>query len=215
MHTQREANTLGTILKATKTTVGDVVGAPDPREVMAAASRTVLGRLDKVREEGSGLRGAPAGSRGGGGTMVRAGGAPWVIQRSTCTLFHGIKCSLHLLFSPTPLRLLIYPTPLHLLICPLLHAPSPSFTPLQVDAGVIDFFLPSAEKLLSSPMPARVLAAALASMSGFSRVPEPRSLLTSEPGQVTLRLLAKKGRVDGFSSLCKVLRKVRGQSVGG
>ncbi len=54
----------------------------------------------------------------------------------------------------------------------------------------------------------QVLAAALAAMSGFRSVPQPRSLLTSETGMVTLRLLAKRGQVDGFTSLLKALRTV-------
>ena len=58
---------------------------------------------------------------------------------------------------------------------------------------MIDFFVPAAEKLLSSEQPSRVLAAALASMSGFRRVPQPRSLLTYEEGLVTLRLVGAAG----------------------
>lgn len=37
----------------------------------------------------------------------------------------------------------------------------------RVEADVIDFFMPAASRLLQSPQPERVLAAALASMSGF------------------------------------------------
>jgi ATP-dependent RNA helicase DDX21 len=37
----------------------------------------------------------------------------------------------------------------------------------KVEGGVIDFFMPAATRLMSSPQPERVLAAALASMSGF------------------------------------------------
>lgn len=64
---------------------------------------------------------------------------------------------------------------------------------LQVDNSVIEFFIPAAERLLSSDQPSRVLAAALASMAGFRHVPQPRSLLTYETGLVTLRLLTNKG----------------------
>lgn len=81
----------------------------------------------------------------------------------------------------------------------------------KVEAGVIDFFVPAAEKLLSAGAPTRVLAAALAAMSGFKSVPEPRSLLTGEVGRVTLRLMAAPGRVDGFQSLAKAIEKVRGR----
>lgn len=59
----------------------------------------------------------------------------------------------------------------------------------KVDSDVIDFFVPAAERLMTSEHPSRVLAAALASMSGFSKVPKPRSLLTYEAGMITLKLL--------------------------
>lgn len=54
----------------------------------------------------------------------------------------------------------------------------------KVDAGVIDFFIPAAEKLLASDQPSRVLAAALAALSGFRAAPQPRSLLTYEESMV-------------------------------
>ena len=44
----------------------------------------------------------------------------------------------------------------------------------KVDNGVIEFFVPAAEKLMASEHPTRVLAAALASMSGFRKPPRPR-----------------------------------------
>ena len=59
----------------------------------------------------------------------------------------------------------------------------------KVDSEVVDFFVPAAERLMTSDNPSRVLAAALASMSGFSKVPKPRSLLTYEAGMTTLKLL--------------------------
>lgn len=40
----------------------------------------------------------------------------------------------------------------------------------RVESGVIDFFMPAATRLMQSPQPERVLAAALASMSGFRYV---------------------------------------------
>lgn len=71
------------LLLQVKLASGEVIGAPSPADVMAAASRTVLSKLDKV------------------------------------------------------------------------------------EGGVIDFFMPAASRLMNSPQPERVLAAALASMSGF------------------------------------------------
>lgn len=59
--------------------------------------------------------------------------------------------------------------------------------------SVIDFFVPTADKLLASDQPARVLAASLAALAGFRAAPQPRSLLTYEEGLATLRLLAKPG----------------------
>ena len=124
MHTERESSSLGQLLKQVKASGGFVIGTPDPAEVMTAASKTVLTRLDKV------------------------------------------------------------------------------------EAGVIEFFVPAAEKLLAAGAPTRVLAAALAAMSGFKAAPRPRSLLTGEAGRATLRLLCAPGRVDGFQSLAKALQKL-------
>ncbi|KAI8476815.1 MAG: P-loop containing nucleoside triphosphate hydrolase protein [Monoraphidium minutum] len=124
MHTDRESFAVGSLLKQVKATTGLVVGTPDPADVMTAASRSVLTRLDKV------------------------------------------------------------------------------------EGGVIDFFVPAAEKLLAAGQPSRVLAAALAAMSGFKAVPQPRSLLTGESGRATLRLMSAPGRVDGYQSLAKTLQKL-------
>lgn len=66
-----------------------------------------------------------------------------------------------------------------------------------MDPGVIDFFVPAAEKLLGAPQPSRVLAAALAALGGFRAPPQPRSLLTYEEGMVTGRLLATPGECPG------------------
>ncbi len=68
--------------------------------------------------------------------------------------------------------------------------------------------MPAAERLMASEQPSRVLAAALAAMSGFRKPPRPRSLLTYDEGIVTLRLLEAKapslGKIDGWNSLIKV-----------
>ena len=77
----------------------------------------------------------------------------------------------------------------------------------KVDNDVIDFFVPAAERLMTSESPARVLAAALASMSGFRKPPRPRSLLTYEEGLMTLRILGGTG-MDGFAGLTKVLAAI-------
>jgi hypothetical protein len=53
----------------------------------------------------------------------------------------------------------------------------------KVDGGVVDFFVPAAERLLTSDQPARVLAAALASMSGF------RLECSSEPSSLQLNII--------------------------
>lgn len=81
---------------------------------------------------------------------------------------------------------------------------------MQVEAGVLEFFVPAAERLLASGNPSRLLAAALASMSGFRKVPSPRSLLTSERGYVTLRLMTEQqGVVDGY----RCVRGIAGRGV--
>jgi hypothetical protein len=51
----------------------------------------------------------------------------------------------------------------------------------KVDNGVIDFFVPAATKLLATGQPERVLAAALASMSGFRNPPKPRRYVPGGP----------------------------------
>lgn len=76
---------------------------------------------------------------------------------------------------------------------------------------MVAFFLPAAERLLGSEHPSRVLAAALAAMSGFRKPPQPRSLLTYEAGLLTLRLVSDGSAgapVDGWSSLVKALKAI-------
>lgn len=64
---------------------------------------------------------------------------------------------------------------------------------------------------MSSDQPSRVLAAALAALAGFRNVPQSRSLLTYEPGFVTLRILSKRescthGRMRGpvLTHMCTI-----------
>lgn len=106
LFTEKEVRSLGTILRQCKVDNAELVGAPEPRDTLGRAAKSVLGQLDKV------------------------------------------------------------------------------------DGEVIDWFVPAAEKLLSSDQPTRVMAAALAALSGFRAVPKPRSLLTYEEGMMTLRLMA-------------------------
>ncbi|KAF6257896.1 P-loop containing nucleoside triphosphate hydrolase protein [Scenedesmus sp. NREL 46B-D3] len=47
MHTPSEGRQLGLILQQVKLASGEVIGAPSPADVMAAASRTVLSKLDR------------------------------------------------------------------------------------------------------------------------------------------------------------------------
>jgi len=124
LFTEKEVRTLGLILRQTKVENAELVGAPEPREVLTRCAKSVLGQLDKV------------------------------------------------------------------------------------DGDVIDFFVPAAEKLLASPTPSRVLAAALAALGGFRRAPQPRSLLTYEEGLVTARIMGPRGAIDGWNSLNKVLKAV-------
>ena len=49
MYTDREAGPLGRMLRDTKTTEATIAGTPGPAEVMTAASKNVLGKLDKAR----------------------------------------------------------------------------------------------------------------------------------------------------------------------
>eukprot|EP00798_Chlamydomonas_sp_ICE-L_P001315 gene1315-32668_t len=78
----------------------------------------------------------------------------------------------------------------------------------KVHDNVIEFFLPAAEKLLSSEQPERVLAAALASMSGIHHPPKPRSILTYTEGVTTLRIVGPKGTVDGWKTLVDVMKSI-------
>jgi ATP-dependent RNA helicase DDX21 len=77
-----------------------------------------------------------------------------------------------------------------------------------VDAAVVDFFAPAAERLLQADQPERVLAAALAAVSGFRGAPQRRSLLTGEAGLTTLRLLVPAGQIDGFSTLLRAVEAI-------
>lgn len=78
----------------------------------------------------------------------------------------------------------------------------------RVEGDVIDFFMPAASRLIAGPHPERVLAAALAAMSGFRNVAQERSLLTGELGMVTVQMLAPGGRLDGFNSTARTLQTV-------
>lgn len=49
LFTERDARSLGLILRSTKVANAELVGAPDPADVMRTSSRSVLGKLDKVR----------------------------------------------------------------------------------------------------------------------------------------------------------------------
>eukprot|EP00803_Ostreobium_quekettii_P002697 evm.model.scf_840.6 EVM.evm.TU.scf_840.6 scf_840:56436-62199(-) len=80
----------------------------------------------------------------------------------------------------------------------------------SVEPEVVKFFGPAAEKLLTSGDAQQVLAAALASMSGFDKVPRPRSLLTQEEGLVTLRVSAKHGRIRSTSHVMRVFGQILG-----
>jgi hypothetical protein len=80
---------------------------------------------------------------------------------------------------------------------------------VQVDQNVIAFFEPVAEKLLSSKQPIRVLAAALATMSGFRSVPPAISLLASEPvssAAVQCSAVHDAADIDCASHGCEMLR---------
>lgn len=48
----------------------------------------------------------------------------------------------------------------------------------MVDSGIVQFFRPAAEKVMSSSDPTGAMAAALAALSGVTEVPKPRSLLS-------------------------------------
>lgn len=57
----------------------------------------------------------------------------------------------------------------------------------------------------------QVLAAALASMSGFQKVPRPKSLLTQEEGLVSLRIQAKSGRLETTGHVMRVVGDLAGE----
>ena len=90
---------------------------------------------------------------------------------------------------------------------------------VKVTPEVIQFFKPAAEKMLERSKGPDVLAAALATMSGFTRVPQPRSLLTQQDGFVTVRILAPPGRLNGFANILHTLselldKEINTQSIG-
>jgi len=75
----------------------------------------------------------------------------------------------------------------------------------DVQPEVLKFFEPAATKLVAAGNGTQVLAAALASMSGFVKVPRPRSLLTQNEGMVTLRFLARPGRITTIETILTIL----------
>ncbi|PKU77785.1 DEAD-box ATP-dependent RNA helicase 3, chloroplastic [Dendrobium catenatum] len=68
-----------------------------------------------------------------------------------------------------------------------------------VHSESIQFFLPTAQKLIEEKGP-DALAAALAHLSGFSQPPSSRSLVSHEQGWVTLQLTRESGYSRGFFS---------------
>ncbi|GMH35171.1 hypothetical protein BSKO_03039 [Bryopsis sp. KO-2023] len=79
-----------------------------------------------------------------------------------------------------------------------------------VEPEVVKFFQPAAEKVISSGNQAQVLAAAFAAMSGFSSVPQHRSLLTHRAGYVTLRCLGRPGRIHSRAVVQSLIRDILG-----
>mmetsp|Transcript_16919 Transcript_16919/g.50518 ORF Transcript_16919/g.50518 Transcript_16919/m.50518 type:complete len:841 (+) Transcript_16919:117-2639(+) len=79
----------------------------------------------------------------------------------------------------------------------------------MVDSGIVQFFRPAAEKVMSSSDPTGAMAAALAALSGVTEVPKPRSLLSQEEGHVTLRLMTDKpARIINPGSVFSILRNL-------
>ena len=90
---------------------------------------------------------------------------------------------------------------------------------VKVTPEVVEFFKPAAEKMLQQSDGSKVLAAALATMSGFTHVPQPRSLLTQKTGYVTIRILARPGRLNGFGQILHTLselldKEIKSQDIG-
>lgn len=85
----------------------------------------------------------------------------------------------------------------------------------KVRPEVVKFFEPAAEKLLENESGKQILAAALASMSGFTKVPQSRSLLSQDEGMVTLRFVARPGRIVGFGGVLQVITDLLGQNPNG
>lgn len=83
----------------------------------------------------------------------------------------------------------------------------------KVQPEVLKFFEPAAQKLMGTGDGEQILAASLALLAGFHKVPTQRSLLTQEDGKVTVRLLARPGRMSNLGSVIGVVSEILGHKL--
>eukprot|EP01025_Chloroclados_australasicus_P008688 TRINITY_DN1315_c0_g1_i1.p1 TRINITY_DN1315_c0_g1~~TRINITY_DN1315_c0_g1_i1.p1 ORF type:complete len:861 (-),score=132.40 TRINITY_DN1315_c0_g1_i1:515-3025(-) len=83
----------------------------------------------------------------------------------------------------------------------------------SVNADVSQFFLPAATQMLEKGDPNKVLASALAALSGFREVPQPKSVLTYEEGLITLIAIDSKKQLNQPNVLLRFLREEAGQHI--
>eukprot|EP00210_Caulerpa_lentillifera_P007790 g7434.t1 len=81
----------------------------------------------------------------------------------------------------------------------------------KVQPEILKFFEPAAKKLMENGDSSQILAASIALLAGFDKLPTQRSLLTQEAGKVTLRLLARPGRINGFGQVVAILTDLIGK----
>eukprot|EP01026_Neomeris_dumetosa_P030857 TRINITY_DN2457_c0_g1_i6.p1 TRINITY_DN2457_c0_g1~~TRINITY_DN2457_c0_g1_i6.p1 ORF type:complete len:844 (-),score=204.54 TRINITY_DN2457_c0_g1_i6:424-2955(-) len=83
----------------------------------------------------------------------------------------------------------------------------------NVNADVSQFFLPAAAQMLDKGDPSKVLASALAALSGFQEVAYPKSILTYEEGFMTLIAVDKQRKLETPNVLMRFMREEGGQHI--
>lgn len=85
----------------------------------------------------------------------------------------------------------------------------------NVDPEVKAFFMGAAKTVAEGADPVGALASALGCLSGLTEVPKDRSLLTQEPGVVTLKVMSRPGRITMAGHIMTIVRNILGEEAAG
>ncbi|KAL0035597.1 hypothetical protein WJX79_001244 [Trebouxia sp. C0005] len=77
------------------------------------------------------------------------------------------------------------------------------------------FFMGAAKTVAEGADPVGALASALGCLSGLTEVPKDRSLLTQEPGVVTLKVMSRPGRITMAGHIMTIVRNILGEEAAG